>query len=1092
MLEIFNTQFWCDIVCTLLHSIWQAAIVALLLGVTLRQISAKQATLRYWLAAGAIFSLVLTSFFTYHVRTELRKSSASPAVQQVAPLVVSEAVSKSPPAELAHIPSPQTSAVSGINWTALAALFWVVGVSAMVLRTIGAVIRGNQLSSVSPIETPKYLELFTKQSQEIGLRKVPSFWSSASGCTPYAVGVLAPAVVVPMSMLTSLSSSELQAVLAHELAHVRRNDYLVNLYQMVIESVYFFNPAVWWISRQIRIEREACCDQIAIEAAGNNIGYAQILANWMETVLGDTDSKVDQAPAAAMAFSNKQPSGMLERIQRILKPDSKPKLRVSPLNWGFVIAASILIACGMNIGSKAVTAVAVQALSDSERIAKIKERQVALEDHADRVFEEGTATIRGRITTEDGGQVEDGRLYTTSENSNSSTHAGGGRVSAGQDFKTTVKSGEIWLELFSKNYAPAIIGPIKAVKDMSITQNVTLVKGAPHLVHVVDEDGQPVSGADVQMYPKSHGGPVWKTSTDDQGNYTYKHRNPGRKSNLSVEKVGYVKERIVVTNDGKTEVVLKTAPISKGVVLSADGAPVAGAEIRLVANRGLYFNNKLIATTDQQGRFETQMLFPTGVYDLLVVSDSGMAVVEDVTVGENLEFTLHPAYSMDISIKGDMDQLRRHKNGKLRISFDQKVGKAYWQSDFEDGELEVVEDSEDQVRLKVKRLLPGKFTLRSGKFRHALTAKPGNQSIEITTDEGAPKQTERPEIEMVDLIVKFRCDGEFVKPSGELRVGSHFRSFASLEDGVLKARVKRKDKYYFQPDRLIGFTFESQHFDAEAGDLQEITIDVQPAGAVSGRIVDDNGEPVSASVSCRYKYRTPQSHISSQLANHFQSDSKGNFLLTPIPLGAKVIVKAGKRFNPAVSDEVLIEVSKPVVDVQLQTAAPVKAKVRVIDHQGNPMPGIDLQIGLVNNGSWSGALVTDGRGEFVVWPLHPTWDYYVAAEPKKGYVKKYIDLVQGETNVLQLEPGCEVRGQLLDKGGKPMPNQRVYAMFKNPRSSQGLSTWIDADRLTDSDGHFEFTRLPKTECEINSPYGSEPVLINAGEDNEPIELRLKE
>ena len=687
----------------------------------------------------------------------------------------------------------------------------------------------------------------------------------------------------------------------------------------------------------------------------------------------------------------------------------------------------------------------------------------------------------------DGGYVEDGRLYTTSENSNSSTHAGASRVSAGQDFKTTVKSGEVWLELFSNNYAPAIIGPIKAVKDISITQNVTLVKGAPHLVHVVDEDGQPVSGADVQMYPKSHGGPVWKNSTDDQGNYTYKHRNPGRKSNLSVEKVGYVKERIVVTNDGKTEVVLKTAPISKGVVLSADGAPVAGAEIRLVANRGLYFNNKLIATTDQQGRFETQMLFPTGVYDLLVVSDSGMAVVEDVTVGENLEFTLHPAYSMDISIKGDMDQLRRHKNGKLRISFDQKVGKAYWQSDFEDGGLEVVEDSEDQVRLKVKRLLPGKFTLRSGKFRHPLTAKPGNQSIEITTDEGAPNQ---PEVEMVDLIVKFRCDGEFVKPSGELRVGSHFRSFASLEDGVLKARVKREDKYYFQPHKLIGFTFKSQHFDAEAGDLQEITIDVQPAGAVSGRIVDDNGEPVSASVSCRYKYRTPQSHISSQLANHFQSDSKGNFLLTPIPIGAKVIVKAGERFNPAVSDEVLIEVSKPVVDVQLQTAAPVKAKVRVIDDQGKPIYGSELTVSLTGHGSWSGSLVTDAKGECEISPLHPTWDYTVEAEPKR-YVKKNIDLVQGETNILQLEQGAELRGQLLDKDGNPVPNQRVYAMFKNPRSSQGLSTWIDADRLTDSDGRFEFTRLPKTECEINSPYGSEPVLINAGVDDEPIVLRLK-
>ena len=110
MLEVFNTQFWCDIVWALLHSIWQAAIIALLLGIILRQISAKQATLRYWLATGAILSLVLASFFTYHVRTELRKSSASPVVQQVAPLVVSEAVSKS--CLLYTSPSPRDATLS--------------------------------------------------------------------------------------------------------------------------------------------------------------------------------------------------------------------------------------------------------------------------------------------------------------------------------------------------------------------------------------------------------------------------------------------------------------------------------------------------------------------------------------------------------------------------------------------------------------------------------------------------------------------------------------------------------------------------------------------------------------------------------------------------------------------------------------------------------------------------------------------------------------------------------------------------------------------------------------------------------------------
>ena len=172
----------------------------------------------------------------------------------------------------------------------------------------------------------------------------------------------------------------------------------------------------------------------------------------------------------------------------------------------------------------------------------------------------------------------------------------------------------------------------------------------PHLIHVVDEDGQPVSDANVFMYPKSHGAPVWEIATDDMGNSTFKHRNPGAESSLWVKKSGYITERMDVTNNGKTEVVLKAAPISKGVVLSADGEPVANAQIRLIANRGLFFNRKLAATTDEQGRFETPMFFPTGIYEILVVSDEGMAVFTDVIASEDLKFTLDPGCSMDLSL----------------------------------------------------------------------------------------------------------------------------------------------------------------------------------------------------------------------------------------------------------------------------------------------------------------------------------------------------------------------------------------------------------------------------------------------------------
>ena len=81
------------------------------------------------------------------------------------------------------------------------------------------------------------------------------------------VGWLRPVILLPASALTGLAPSQLEAVIAHELAHIRRHDYLVNLFQTTVETLLFYHPASWWISRQIRAEREHCCDDVAVSCA---------------------------------------------------------------------------------------------------------------------------------------------------------------------------------------------------------------------------------------------------------------------------------------------------------------------------------------------------------------------------------------------------------------------------------------------------------------------------------------------------------------------------------------------------------------------------------------------------------------------------------------------------------------------------------------------------------------------------------------------------------------------------------------------------------------------------------------------------------
>ena len=123
---------------------------------------------------------------------------------------------------------------------------------------------------------------------------------------PCVVGWIKPTVLIPVSAFTGLSVDDLEMIVAHELAHIRRHDVLVNYIQSAIETVLFFNPAVWWISRRIRVEREHCCDDIAAEVCGNRLAYARALTN----LEGLRSTRPHLAPAA-------DGTSLLKRVRRL-------------------------------------------------------------------------------------------------------------------------------------------------------------------------------------------------------------------------------------------------------------------------------------------------------------------------------------------------------------------------------------------------------------------------------------------------------------------------------------------------------------------------------------------------------------------------------------------------------------------------------------------------------------------------------------------------------------------------------------------------------------------------------------------------------
>ena len=150
--------------------------------------------------------------------------------------------------------------------------------------------------------------------------------------SPSVIGWLRPVILAPVGMLSGLAPGQVEALLAHELAHVRRHDYLVNVLQGIAESLLFYHPAVWWISNQIRAEREHCCDDLAVAASGDVLVYARALAE-LESM----------RPAHFKAALSANDGSLLRRIQRLADPVAAH----TPAGWGVAWSLGVLLLLGI-------------------------------------------------------------------------------------------------------------------------------------------------------------------------------------------------------------------------------------------------------------------------------------------------------------------------------------------------------------------------------------------------------------------------------------------------------------------------------------------------------------------------------------------------------------------------------------------------------------------------------------------------------------------------------------------------------------------------------------------------------------------------
>ncbi|MEL6110260.1 MAG: M56 family metallopeptidase, partial [Planctomycetota bacterium] len=318
---------------TLLHFTWQASIIGLIAGLALFFVRREAAHVRYAICCLGMTLLALAPVATagylvkntptpvvsidYHLEALAPEIDARPTPSfdpssDLSPPELSDASVTSPPAFVEGQRGWRMRLDATLQpWMHWIVGGWLVGVALLMCRLAGGLWRIRVWAQTASETNDALLDAtFARLRKQLGVSPNVRVLESARVAVPMVIGCLRPAVLVPTSLLSGLTTVELESILAHELAHIRRHDYFVNLLQNLLETLLFFHPVIWWLSRQTRIEREHCCDELAIGACGDRPALAVALLKIEES------RSVDRRMVAANG------GALTGRIRRILQKDT--------------------------------------------------------------------------------------------------------------------------------------------------------------------------------------------------------------------------------------------------------------------------------------------------------------------------------------------------------------------------------------------------------------------------------------------------------------------------------------------------------------------------------------------------------------------------------------------------------------------------------------------------------------------------------------------------------------------------------------------------------------------------------------------------
>lgn len=416
--ELFGGAAGQRIVLTLFHFLWQALLIG---GLSLAATTVvRKSAIRYNIG---VLGLTLMAVLPVATLVWLSTENATLRDRGTQNATARASQGQNAPAQINLAPTPNESGVAAVadrkqassnfglsilsSSSPLVLTGYGIGVALMLLRLLTGFVGGIRLkrsaTAIGPCALTEFLEELARRWR---MTAVPALRTSEKIAMPVVVGIMKPAILIPASMMSSFSQVHLEAILSHELAHVRRFDLLVNILQRLVETVLFFHPVVWLLSRQISAERERCCDDLAVDSGCDSLTYADTLVRVAESCQSDDRQRF----LTALASTGTSRSELKRRVLRLIDPDSVAAAERT--GGGAALCLSGLIAAALFAATLFDLSTANAEPQDDNKPAATSDVTEPLNDEIRTRI--ASITISGRAVSRDGQVVADARIFVAS------------------------------------------------------------------------------------------------------------------------------------------------------------------------------------------------------------------------------------------------------------------------------------------------------------------------------------------------------------------------------------------------------------------------------------------------------------------------------------------------------------------------------------------------------------------------------------------------------------------------------------------------------------------------------------------------------